>query len=91
VPTLDKMELPDYDEVQGEGEADKIQRLEQWKSKVQGRQATQLENDKKVRDKFLACLFLACTDRERYKDVIDDLGNDYGLGNVNYPEDVVVC
>jgi hypothetical protein len=57
LPTLDKMELPDYDEVQGEDAADKIQRLEQWKSEVQGRQATLLENDKKARDKFLACLF----------------------------------
>jgi hypothetical protein len=47
-----------------------------------------LVNGKKARDKFLACLFFACTDRERYKEVIDDLGNDYSLGNINYPEDV---
>jgi hypothetical protein len=45
-------------------------------------------NDKEARDKFLACLFLACTDRKRYKEVIDDLGNDFSLGNINYPEDV---
>jgi hypothetical protein len=82
------MELPPFEEIAGEDDTDKLQRLEQWKDKVIEWKSNQSVNDKKSRDKFLACLFLACTDRERYKEVIDDLGNDYSLGNINYPEDV---
>jgi hypothetical protein len=40
------------------------------------------------RDKFLACLFLAGVDRDRYKRVIDELNNEFILGKVHYPEDV---
>jgi hypothetical protein len=87
-PSMDRMELPVFEEVAGEDEADKLHRLEQWKSKVDEWKANLSVNDKKATDKFLACLFLACTDRERYKEVIDDLGNDFSLGNINYPEDV---
>jgi hypothetical protein len=88
VPTIDKMEQLTFEDVEGEDDATKLQRLEQWVRDLQERQTTQMESDRKARDKFLACLFLACADRERYKDVIDDLGNDFSLGNINYPEDV---
>jgi response regulator RpfG family c-di-GMP phosphodiesterase len=40
------------------------------------------------RNKLLACLFLANSDRERFKTVIDDLGNEFQFGKINYPEDV---
>lgn len=40
------------------------------------------------RNKFLACLFLAGVDRERWKKVVDDLNNDFVLGKENYPKDV---
>jgi Zinc knuckle len=40
------------------------------------------------RDKFLACLFLAGVNRHHYKDVIDELNNDFLLEKVNYPKDV---
>jgi hypothetical protein len=43
---------------------------------------------KPARDAFLACLFLAGVDRNRYKNVIDDLSNDYILDKVSYPKDV---
>jgi hypothetical protein len=46
------------------------------------------EEELKNRNKFLACVFLANADRERYKPVIDDLGNDFSLGSNNYPADV---
>jgi hypothetical protein len=63
--------------------------MEQWMKDTMDKLTAQVNDDGKSREKFLACLFLACaTDRERYKEVIDDLGNDYGLGNVDYPEDV---
>jgi hypothetical protein len=39
------------------------------------------------RNRLLACVFLAGTDRNRYKQVIDDLNNDHILGHSNYPED----
>ena len=38
--------------------------------------------------KFLACLFLAGVDRERYKKAINDLNNDFVQGTNSYPEDV---
>jgi hypothetical protein len=40
------------------------------------------------RNKLLACLFLANSDRDRFKTVIDDLGNEFQFGKINYPEDV---
>jgi Zinc knuckle len=40
------------------------------------------------RDKFLACLFLAGVNRHHYKDVIDELNNDFLLEKVNYRKDV---
>jgi hypothetical protein len=42
----------------------------------------------KAREKFLACAFLAGVDKSRYKTVIDELNNDFVLGNDNYPGDV---
>jgi len=48
--------------------------------------ATDAQN--KARDKFLACVFLAGVDRNRFKAVLDDLNNDFLTGNVSYPEDV---
>jgi hypothetical protein len=47
------------------------------------------EDQMKNRNKLLACLFLAGSDRNRFKSVIDDLGNDFQLGKVAYPEDVI--
>ncbi len=41
----------------------------------------------KQRNKLLACIFLGCVSRDTYKDTIDDLNNDFLLGNENYPED----
>ena len=41
-----------------------------------------------TRNKYLACLYLAGVDRGRFKKALDDLNNDFLLGNVNYPEDV---
>jgi hypothetical protein len=38
-------------------------------------------------NKFKACLLLGNADRDRYKGVIDELANDYNLGNDNYPKD----
>jgi hypothetical protein len=38
-------------------------------------------------NKFIACLLLGNADRERYKEVIDELANDHNLGNKNYPKD----
>jgi hypothetical protein len=38
-------------------------------------------------NKFKACLLLGNADRDRYKEVIDELANDYSLGNDNYPKD----
>jgi hypothetical protein len=49
-------------------------------------QASELQE--KGKHKFLACLFLAGVDRERYKKVIDDLNNDFIVGKISYPEDV---
>jgi hypothetical protein len=40
------------------------------------------------RNKLLACLFLANSDRDRFKTVIDDVGNEFQFGKINYPEDV---
>jgi hypothetical protein len=87
-PSLDRAAFPALEEVANEDDQARLQRLEQWKSSVQEWQNKLVASDKEARDKFLACLFLACTDRERYKEVIDDLGNDFSLGNINYSEDV---
>lgn len=60
---------------------------------VWGKMIPQIENDKntseqnEARDKYLACVFLAGVDRQRHKDVIDELNNDFLLGKVNYPSD----
>jgi hypothetical protein len=85
---MDRVALPALEEIENEDDQARLQRLEQWKNSVQEWHNKQVTIDKEARDKFLACLFLACTDRERYKEVIDDLGNDFSLGNINYPEDV---
>jgi hypothetical protein len=41
-----------------------------------------------ARDKFLACLFLAGVNRKLFKDVIDELHNDFITGVLSYPEDL---
>jgi hypothetical protein len=45
------------------------------------------EQQTKARNQMLSCMFLAGTDRNRYKQVIDDLNNDHLLGQSNYPPD----
>jgi hypothetical protein len=45
--------------------------------------------EKKVAmNKYLACVFLASVDRGRYKEVIDELNNDFLRGTVSFPEDI---
>ena len=39
-------------------------------------------------NKFLACMFLAGVDRDRHKDAIDELNNDYICHGKEYPQDV---
>ena len=41
-----------------------------------------------TRNKYMACLFLGRVDRGRFKKALDDLNNDFLLGNVSYPEDI---
>jgi len=41
----------------------------------------------KARGRYLACLFLAGVDKQRYQDVVNELNNDFILGNVTYPAD----
>ena len=41
---------------------------------------------KKNRSKYLACVFLAGVDRDRYETVIQELHNDFQLGVDHYPE-----
>ena len=43
---------------------------------------------KVARDRFLACVFLAGVDRERFRDTIDELNNDYMRHDKEYPQDV---
>ena len=43
---------------------------------------------KVARDRFLACVFLAGVDRERYRDTIDELNNNYMRRGKEYPQDV---
>jgi hypothetical protein len=88
MPTIDRMDIAPFEVLEGEEEAAKYKRMEQWIKETQEQLTSQAEKDGKARDKFLACLFLACADRERYKEVVDDLGNDFSLGNINYPDDV---
>jgi hypothetical protein len=88
VPTMGRAAHTPFEEMEGEDEASKLQRTQQWVKGLEEKLATQALDDEKAREKFLACLFLASTDREGYKEVINDLANDVGLGNINYPEDV---
>jgi hypothetical protein len=46
-----------------------------------------LTDQEKARGKFLACLFLNGADRERFKQVVNNLNNDFILGKISYPED----
>ena len=41
-----------------------------------------------ARDRFLACVFLTGLDRERYRETIDELNNDYMPHGKEYPQDV---
>ncbi len=40
-----------------------------------------------ARNRYLACVFLAGVDRVRYKEVVNDLNNDFILGKATYPAD----
>ena len=42
----------------------------------------------KAGDQFVACLFLAGVDRDRYKDAIDEMNNDFLRHGKEYPSDV---
>ena len=42
----------------------------------------------KARDEFLACIFLAGVDHDRYKDAIDEMNNDFLRHGKEYPADV---
>ena len=42
----------------------------------------------KARDRFLACIFLAGVDRDRYKDAIDKMSNDFLRHGKEYPVDM---
>ena len=53
--------------------------------KMKGKATAEQEE---ARGKFLACLFLAGVDRNRYKRAIDDLNNQYVSGEVKYPDSV---
>ena len=60
---------------------------------VWGKMIPSIMSDKKpkeqaiAREKYLACLFLAGVTKSRFKDVVDDLNNDFVLGKVTYPAD----
>ena len=47
-----------------------------------------LEEQEEGRNKLLACLFLGGCDRDRFKDVVDELYHDFGKGDNKYPEDI---
>ena len=49
---------------------------------------TKISTDKKTRDKFLACTFLAGVDRKKYGRVTSQLNNAYLAGQKNYPTTV---
>ena len=53
--------------------------------KMKGKKTEEQETAGK---RFLACLFLAGVDRDRYKTAINDLNNDFVQGTVSYPDDV---
>ena len=42
----------------------------------------------KARNQFVACIFLAGVDRDRYKDAIDEMNNDFLRHGKEYPGDV---
>ena len=42
----------------------------------------------KARNQFVVCLFLAGVDRDRYKDAIDEMNNDFLRHGKEYPSDV---
>ena len=47
-----------------------------------------IEKQLEATECFMACLFLAAVDREKYKTAINDLNNDFVQGTMNYPKDV---
>jgi len=47
--------------------------------------AAQKNNDKEVRQKFLACIFLTGVDQKQYSRLIGKLKNQYLTGQKNYP------
>jgi hypothetical protein len=53
--------------------------------KMKGKPTEEQEN---ARSKYLACVFLAGVDSNRYKKVVDDLNNDFLVGKVSYPKDI---
>ena len=42
----------------------------------------------KARKEFVACIFLAGVDRDRYKDAINEMNNDFLRHGKEYPPDV---
>ena len=47
-----------------------------------------MEDIRRARDKFVACLFLAGVDRKRYKDAIDEMNNNFLRHGKEFPGDV---
>ena len=69
---------------------DQVTMTEEWwgpliPAKLKGKPKEELEQG---HQKFIACLFLAATDRSRYNSVINDLSNDFHKGHNNYPTDI---
>jgi hypothetical protein len=61
VPAIDKIKHVAFEVMEGEDDATKCRRMEQWVKDLEDRLTTQAWNDEKAREKFLACLFLAST------------------------------
>jgi C2H2 zinc-finger len=61
---------------------------ERWGKLIPQKQKGRLTADQEAaREKFLACMFLAAV-QKRFKDVVDELHNEFLLGNLSYPEDI---
>jgi hypothetical protein len=68
-PTIAKTEYTAFEDVVGEDDATRMQRLEQWVKDLQEKLGVQDQKHGKARERLLVCLFLGDTDRERYKEV----------------------
>ena len=75
-----------------------IKRVEQTRTVSEGKEATTetytvpiLADEEaiyKAKDEFVACIFLAGVDRDRYKDAIDEMNNYFLRHGKEYPADV---